>query len=106
MVGPTGDATASKPLAADAAGQLYTIVNSDTDAAQLARLDRATGAATLLGQPMGVKLNIMGMAFSPKGVLYAGGDTSPGSPTFNSLYTIDLTTGLAKHIRQLGADYS
>jgi uncharacterized protein DUF6923 len=104
VVGPTGYSTASKPLASDATGQLYTIVNSDTEAAQLARLDRASGAATLVGQPMGVKLNIMGMAFSPEGVLYGGGDVSPASPTFNSLYTIDLTTGRARQIGQMGAD--
>jgi hypothetical protein len=45
----------------------------------------------------------MGMTFSPDGVLYAAGDFVTTSPTFNSLYTIDLTTGAPTRVGSLGA---
>jgi DNA-binding beta-propeller fold protein YncE len=35
----------------------------------------------------------MGLEFSPDGTLYAVGDANPASPTFNSLYTVDVKTG-------------
>src|SRR4029077_7851938 len=63
--------------------------------AHLAKIDLATGAATLVGGPMGGNLSVMGLTFAPNGVLYGAGDFNPQSPTFNSLYTIDLHTGLA-----------
>ena len=47
---------------------------------------------------MGGNLSVMGLTFAPNGVLYAAGDADPSSPTFNSLYTIDLTTGLATRV--------
>jgi hypothetical protein len=71
--------------------------------AQLAKIDLETGAATLVGSPMGGNLSVMGMTFAPDGVLYAAGDFDPQSPTFNSLYTIDLHTGLATRVGSLGA---
>lgn len=70
--------------------------------AQLAKIDLATGAATLVGGPMGGNLSVMGLTFAPNGVLYAAGDFDPSSPTFNSLYTIDLTTGLATRVGSFG----
>jgi hypothetical protein len=73
--------------------------------AQLAKINLATGAATLVGGPMG-HLSVMGLTFAPNGVLYAAGDFDPTSPTFNSLYTIDLTTGLATRVGSLGTGSS
>ena len=35
----------------------------------------------------------MGMEFGPDGTLYAVGDANPASPAFNSLYSVDPTTG-------------
>ena len=82
----------------------YTIAKSfNPAAAQLAKIDLATGAQTLVGSPIGADLKIMGMTFSPDGVLYAAGDFVTTSPTFNSLYTIDLTTGAPTRVGSLGA---
>jgi hypothetical protein len=82
----------------------YTIANSfSAAAAQLAKIDLATGAQTLVGRPIGADLKIMGMTFSPDGVLYAAGDFVTTSPTFNSLYTIDLRTGAPTRVGSLGA---
>lgn len=81
----------------------YTIAYSfNPAAAQLAKIDLATGAQTLVGSPIGADLKIMGMTFSPDGVLYAAGDYTPASPTFNSLYTIDLSTGAPTRVGSLG----
>lgn len=84
----------------------YTIAKSfNPAAAQLAKIDLATGAQTLVGSPIGADLKIMGMTFSPDGVLYAAGDYTfgpPESPTFNSLYTIDLKTGSPTRVGSLG----
>lgn len=54
------------------------------------------------GSPLGQNLYIMGMTSSRNGVLYAAGDFAPTSPTFNSLYTIDKSTGLATRIGSFG----
>jgi len=82
----------------------YTIAYSFSLAhAQLAKIDLATGAQSLVGSPIGADLKIMGMTFSPDGVLYAAGNFVPTSTTFNSLYTIDLTTGAPTRIGPLGA---
>jgi hypothetical protein len=84
----------------------YTIANSfSATAAQLAKIDLATGKQTLVGSPIGADLKIMGMTFSPGGVLYAAGDFVTTSPTFNSLYTIDLRTGAPKRVGSLGPEF-
>jgi hypothetical protein len=83
----------------------YTIANfGNASAAQLARIDLATGAETLVvgSHPIGVDLKIMGMTFGPNGVLYAGGDFDPNSPHFNSLYKINLSTGAATRVGSFG----
>jgi hypothetical protein len=81
----------------------YSIAYSFNPAkAQLAKIDLATGAQTLVGRPIGADLKIMGMTFSPDGVLFAAGDFATSSPTFNSLYTIDLTTGAPTRVGSLG----
>jgi hypothetical protein len=105
-IGPTGQ-PGSIALAITPDGRAaYTVAKFSSLLAQLAKIDLATGAATLVGSsPMGGNLQVMGMTFSPDGVLYAAGDFTVGppvSPTFNSLYTIDLTTGLATFVGSFG----
>jgi hypothetical protein len=107
VIGPASGSLAPASLALaitpDGAAA-YTIANSFTAAtAQLAKIDLATGAQTLVGRPIGADLKIMGMTFSPDGVLYAAGDFVTTSPTFNSLYTIDLRTGAPTRVGSLGA---
>jgi DNA-binding beta-propeller fold protein YncE len=103
VIGPTGFPL-SIALAITRTGKAaYTITNTpDKTKAQLAKIDLETGHATLVGKPLGQDLFIMGMTFSPDGVLYAAGDARRSSPTFNSLYTIDLHTGLATRVGSLG----
>jgi DNA-binding beta-propeller fold protein YncE len=85
-------------------GVPYTISNTfDPSNAQLARLNLGTGAATLVGSPLGQNLAIMGMTCSPDGTLYAIGQFNPLDPAFNSLYTVDRETGQASRIGSTGA---
>ena len=111
VIGPTGQ-PGSVALAITRNGKAaYSIASAvtgfppgiDGANAQLAKIDLETGAGTLVGSPMGGNLSVMGMTFAPDGVLYAAGDFDPQSPTFNSLYTIDLHTGLATRVGSLGA---
>lgn len=83
--------------------QPYTIANTfaGTDA-QLATLNLQTGAATLVGSPLGQALSIMGMTCAPDGTLYAIGQSNSLSPDFNSLYTVSRETGLATRIGATG----
>jgi DNA-binding beta-propeller fold protein YncE len=84
-------------------GVRYTIANTfDPDHAQLATLNLGTGAATLVGSPLGQDLTIMGMTCSPDGTLYAVGQFDPGNPNFNSLYAINRHTGFASLIGSTG----
>jgi hypothetical protein len=110
VIGPTGqpgsvalaitrDGKAAYTIAKAVKGFPPGVTGAD---AQLAKIDLATGAATLVGGPMGGNLSVMGLTFAPNGVLYGAGDFDPSSPTFNSLYTIDLTTGLATRVGSLG----
>jgi len=80
----------------------YTITNMGSASAQLATLDLSTGAATLVGSPLGQKLSIMGMTCSPKGTLYAVGQADSNNSDFNSLYTVDRKTGLASRVGSTG----
>ncbi len=82
----------------------YTIVNLFDPDAQLATLDLRTGAATRVGTPLpsDQTLDIMGMACSRQGTLYAIGQFDPSKPNFNSLYTIDRVTGQATLIGPTG----
>ena len=87
----------------------YTIANFKSPAARLAKIVLATGVEKIVGSsPLG-NLQIMGMTFAPNGVLYAAGDFTFGppvsptlSPTFNSLYTIDLNSGSAHRVGSFG----
>jgi hypothetical protein len=105
VVGPTGVAPQSLALAIEPGWRAaYTIADTqDPTMAHLARVDLATGAATMAGgNPLGQNLFIMGMTSSRNGVLYAAGDFTLGTPNFNSLYTIDKSTGLATRIGSFG----
>jgi hypothetical protein len=84
-------------------GRPYTITNmGNPSLAQLATLDLSTGAATLVGSPLGQNLLIMGMTCSPDGTLYAVGQTDSNNSDFNSLYTVDRETGLASRVGSTG----
>jgi len=101
VVGPTGITPQNLALAILPGWRAaYTIAHTQDPAlAHLARIDLATGAMTLVGSnPIGQNLFVMGMTVSRNGVLYAAGDFMPLSPTFNSLYTIDLSTGLPTRV--------
>lgn len=85
-------------------GMPYTIANTfDPAHAQLATLNLGTGAAALVGSPLGQNLAIMGMTCSPDGTLYAIGDANGADLDFNSLYTVDRKSGLATRIGSTGA---
>ena len=45
---------------------------------------------------------MMGLEFAPDGTLYAVGDANGASPTFNSLYKVDLTSGVFTRIGATG----
>jgi DNA-binding beta-propeller fold protein YncE len=113
VIGPIGTPSGALALAFCPPGGLvaYTIANPfDADLAQLATLNLATGAATPVAGssplPAGQILDIMGMACSRQGTLYAIGQfifpdgTLP--PDFNSLYTVDRVTGRATRIGSTG----
>jgi hypothetical protein len=111
VIGPTGQPGGAALAITRNGKAAYTVASAVTGFppginganAQLAKIDLATGAATLVGSPMGGNLSVMGLTFAPDGILYGAGDFNPQSPTFNSLYTIDLHTGLATRIGSLGA---
>ncbi len=113
IVGPTGQLGGVALAITPDGKSAYTVVSAVTGFpagvnglnAQLAKIDLKTGAAKLVGGLMGGNLSVMGMTFGPNGVLYAAGDSNPLSSTFNSLYTIDLTTGLATRVGSLGPDF-
>lgn len=81
------------------AATAYTITNFPKTSAQLATVDLNSGAATLVGEPLGSDpfnmalqgpmLQVMGMIFSPEGALYAGAM----SPMNTAIYAIDTATG-------------
>src|SRR6266568_8128553 len=92
VIGATGYPF-SLGLAFSPAGTAYTITNMGSmTLAQLATLDLNTGAASLVGQPLGQSLMMMGVIVSPQGALYGGAMPSGMPPT--SIYSIDTTTGL------------
>ena len=99
------DAVGCASLARSTAGVMYSvcgpgIVKPDLPQ-QLATIDLKTGHATLVGDAF-QGLQIMGLEFSPDGILYAAGDANPASPTFNSLYTVDVKTGALTRVGSTG----
>jgi DNA-binding beta-propeller fold protein YncE len=108
VVGPMG-APGCASLALSSAGVMYSvcgpgIIKPDLPQ-QLATIDLKTGHATLFGQVVS-GLQVMGLEFAPDGTLYAAGDANAASPTFNSLYTVDLKTGAFTRVGSTGAPAS
>lgn len=110
-IGPTygGDCAS---LALSPQGTLYSMCGPLFGAQQLATIDRNTGRATRFGVSI-TGLAVMAMAFGPNGVLYAVGDCHPApmtfectpgaDPNYNSLYTINVTTGAFTRVGSTGA---
>lgn len=83
----------------------YTIANAFSPQNQLAKLDLRTGAATLVGSSIVQgELDIMALACSPDGALYAIGQLNPLNPPFNNLYSVDRNSGLATLIGSTGVN--
>lgn len=103
VIGDTGFPASVSLAFCRPGGRPYTITNmNNASTAQLATLDLSTGAATLVGSPLGQNLLIMGMTCSPDGTLYAVGQADSTNPDFNSLYTVDRETGLASRVGSTG----
>jgi hypothetical protein len=110
-IGPTfgGDCGS---LALSPRGTLYSMCGPTFGAQQLATINRTTGKAKLFGVPVS-GLAVMAMAFGPNGVLYAVGDCNPDPKTFectpgsdphyNSLFTVNVTTGAFTRVGATGA---
>jgi hypothetical protein len=111
-IGPTNGGNCTS-LAMSSSGILYSVCGPFTGPQQLATLDLKTGQATLFGDPIpgpGPGLNVMATTFGPNGVLYAVGDcvlTAAGDcgadPNFNSLYSVNVATGVFTLIGSTGA---
>jgi hypothetical protein len=110
-IGSTG-AKGCASLAMSKWGVLYSMCGPLFGAQQLATIDLTTGHATLFGTPV-QGLSVMAMTFGPDGTLYAVGDCNVdpvtsecgarGDPTYNSLYTVDVSTGAFTRVGSTGA---
>ncbi len=104
-----GGACAS--LALSPRGTLYSMCGPLFGNQQLATIDQRSGRANLFGVAV-AGLAVMAMAFGPDGVLYAVGDCNPdptfecrpgSDPNYNSLYTVNATTGAFTPVGPTGA---
>ncbi len=105
VIGPVGPGALALAFCPSGGLVPYTIASPfDPNNAQLAILNLATGAAKLVGSslPAGQTLDIMGMACSRNGTLYAIGQFDTGNPDFNSLYKVDRRTGQVTRIGSTG----
>jgi hypothetical protein len=101
-------------LAMSPSGTLFGMCGNLFGNQQLATINPKTGLATLFGVPVS-GLTIMSLAFGPNGILYAVGDCNPNGPNFecgpspssdpnyNSLYTVNETTGAVTRVGSTGA---
>jgi DNA-binding beta-propeller fold protein YncE len=93
---------------------MYSICGSLFGAQDLVTIDLKTGGATQVGVTVS-GLAVMALAFAPNGILYAVGDCNPNGPNFecgpgpgpdpnyNSLYTVDVTSGAFTRVGSTGA---
>jgi DNA-binding beta-propeller fold protein YncE len=82
-------------LARSPAGALYSMCGvgmGEPGPQRLATIDADTGKVNTFGTLV-EGLMVMGLEFAPDGTLYAVGDANGASPTFNTLYTVDVKTG-------------
>ena len=108
LIGPMGGGSCAS-LALSPWGTLYSMCGDLFGVQKLATIDRGNGHATLFG--VGVSgLAVMSLEFGPDGTLYAVGncnpgptECTPGPPTYNSLYKVDVGTGLFTPIGPTGA---
>jgi hypothetical protein len=102
-------------LAMSPSGTLFSMCGKLFGTQQLASINTKTGLATLFGVPV-PGLAVMAMAFGPDGTLYAVGgctpngnpndlntDCSSSDPNFNTLYTVNETTGAVTRVGSTGA---
>lgn len=93
-------------LARSSSGVLYSICGPGIlrpgQPQKLSTIDPKTGRATMFGSVL-ERLQVMGLEFAPDGMLYAVGDANQASPTFNSLYTVDVTSGAFTRVGSTGA---
>jgi len=93
-------------LARSSTGVLYSIcgpgISRPGPPQKLSTIDTKTGHATMFGNVI-ERLQVMGLEFAPDGTLYAAGDANKASPTFNSLYTVDVTSGTFTRVGSTGA---
>lgn len=102
-VGPM-NAFGCASVAQSAEGPLYSVCGPGIEKPgpqQVATIDPKTGQATTFGTAV-EGLQVMGLEFAPDGTLYAVGDANGASPTFNSLYRVDLTSGAFTRIGSTG----
>jgi DNA-binding beta-propeller fold protein YncE len=102
-VGPM-DAFGCASLARSAQAVVYSVCGpgiAKPGPQQLATIDPKTGHATAFGTVV-EGLQVMALEFAPDGTLYAVGDANRASPTFNSLYTVDATSGAFTRIGSTG----
>ena len=109
-IGPThaGDCAS---LALSPSETLYSMCGPLFGAQQLASINQKTGQANLFGAAV-PGLAVMAMAFGHNGILYAVGDCNPSAsfectpgsdPNYNSLYTVNVTTGKFTRVGSTGA---
>lgn len=104
-VGLTGAQSCGAAIARAASGALYSLCGPGVlkpGPQQLATIDPKTGQTATVGKTV-EGLQVMGLEFAPDGTLYAVGDANPASPTFNSLYTVDVASGEFTRVGSTGA---
>jgi hypothetical protein len=100
-------------LARSPSGTLFSMCGDLFGTQQLATVDPKTGLTSLFGAPVS-GLAVMAMTFAPNGILYAVGDCNPNTktnfectpdsdPNYNSLYTVNPTTGAFTRVGPTGA---
>jgi hypothetical protein len=112
-IGPTHGGDCGS-LALSPSGKLFSMCGPLFGNQQLATIDQKTGRADLIGNPVS-GLSVMAMTFASDGTLYAVGDCnpepnfecntpeSPPDPNYNSLYTVNVTTGAFTRVGSTGA---